>query len=347
MAAIDDVITWASTLPAWLGDAVRRLLLAGEQPLSPQDYSEILALAKANLGLASCPDDLAPIPPAHGMFSGVPAAKAPVTLLSIDDVRNVNIIKSGQSQPFAESGITVVYGSNGSGKSGYARILKSACRARDKDEAILPDVFASTPAGPPTATLKVKRGAAIPSDITWTQGIDPDPILTNITVFDGRCARVITDARNEISYLPYGAEVFQKAADVILRIRGDLQGEISQPMPVQDSAITPGTQSSNFLESLSASTSDEAIQQATAWIPQDDLQLVAKEDLARTSDSTRATQEIERLDKIKGRVNDTITAVSGLLTACAPITNEKFQHPSRTQCSPAGTRVSRRRTADA
>jgi hypothetical protein len=37
--------------------------------------------------------------------------------------------------------------------------------------------------------------------------------LTNITVFDGRCARVITDDRNEISYLPYGADVFQKTAE--------------------------------------------------------------------------------------------------------------------------------------
>jgi len=155
MAAIDDVITWANTLPAWLGDAVRRLLLAGEQPLSSQNYSEILALAKADLGLAPCPDSLVPIPPAPGMLSGAPAAKVPVTLLSIDDVRNVNIIKSGQTQPFAESGITVVYGNNGSGKSGYARILKRACQAHDKDEAILPNVFATTPAGTPTATLHV------------------------------------------------------------------------------------------------------------------------------------------------------------------------------------------------
>ena len=242
-------------------------------------------------------------------------------LLSIDDVRNVNIIKSGQSQPFAESGITVVYGNNGSGKSGYARILKRACQARDKDEAILPNVFATTPAGTPTATLKVKKGAT-PTNITWTQAIDPDPILTNITVFDGLCARVITDARNEISYLPYGTEVFQKAADIVLRIRADLQAEIGQLVPIQDSGIMPGTSSAVFLESLSATTLDEAIQQATAWTPQDDLQLLAKEDLARTSDSTRATQEIERLDKIKGRVNDAITAISRRVTACAPITNE-------------------------
>jgi hypothetical protein len=60
-----------------------------------------------------------------------------VELLSIGDVRNVNIIKSGQTQPFAESGITVSYGNNGSGKSGYSRIMKLTFQARDKDELIL------------------------------------------------------------------------------------------------------------------------------------------------------------------------------------------------------------------
>ena len=109
MATIDDVITWATTLPAWLGDAVRRLLEAGEQPLSAQDYSEILALAKADLKLAPPPDNVKPVPPAAGNFSGAPATTVAVKLLSIENVRNVNIISSGQTQPFAESGITVVY----------------------------------------------------------------------------------------------------------------------------------------------------------------------------------------------------------------------------------------------
>ncbi|MBI2179051.1 MAG: hypothetical protein HYU38_12090, partial [Candidatus Tectomicrobia bacterium] len=118
MATIDDVIAWANTLPAWQGDAVRRLLLAGEQSLSTQDYSEILALAKADLNLAPPLVNVTPIPPAAGQFSGAPATTVAVKLLSIDDVRNVNIVKSGQKQPFAESGITVVYGDNGSGKSG-------------------------------------------------------------------------------------------------------------------------------------------------------------------------------------------------------------------------------------
>lgn len=209
VAIIDDVITWATTLPPWQGDVIRRILVAGEKPLDTQDYSDVLALAKAELKLAPPPDNVKPVHPALGMFSGAPATKVAVKLMSIDDVRFVNIIKSGQTLPFTESGITVVYGNNGSGKSGYSRILKLACQARDKDEIILPDVFATLPTGIPTATLKIKQNTA-QKDITWTQGAAPDPVLTNITVFDARCARVITDDRNEISYLPYGADVFQK-----------------------------------------------------------------------------------------------------------------------------------------
>ncbi|MFZ2398021.1 MAG: AAA family ATPase [Smithella sp.] len=324
MATIDDVITWANFLPAWQGDAVRRLLATGEQPLSAQDYSEILALAKADLKLAPPPENVKPVPPAAGKFSGAPATTVAVKLLSIDDVLNVNIIKSGQTQPFAESGVTVVYGDNGSGKSGYSRILKLACQARDKDEHILPNVFATAPTGTPTAILKIKQDGK-PKDIIWTQDILTDPILTNITVFDNRCARVITDDRNEISYLPYGGDVFQKLAEIVRKVKADVEVEIKVPTPVQDSSVVAGTTSAKFLELLSETTQDEAIQIATHWTPQDEVQLAKQEELARTSDSTKATQEVARLDKVKGRINDAASAVAILVTACANLTNEVIQ----------------------
>jgi len=324
MATIDDVITWANSLPAWQGDAVRRLLARGEQPLSTQDYSEILALAKADLKLAPPPENLKPVPPVAGTFSGSPAGTVAVKLLSIDDIRNVNIIKAGQTQPFAESGVTVVYGDNGSGKSGYSRILKLACQARDKDERILPDVFATAPTGPPSARLKIKQDNE-ERDIVWTQDIPADPVLTNITVFDGRCARVITDDRNEISYLPYGGDVFQKTAEIILKVKADVEAEIVDLTPIQDSAVQAGTPSAIFLESLSETTKDEVFQASTLWTPPDDLELAAQEELARSSESTKATQEVARLDKIRGRVNDTASAVAGLNSACADLTNEAIK----------------------
>ena len=321
LATIDDVIVWANTLPAWQGDAVRRLLVAGEQPLTAQDYSEIMAFAKAELELAPALENGKPVPPAAGKFSGAPATTVAVKLLSIADVRNVNIIKSGQSQPFAESGVTVVYGNNGSGKSGYSRILKLACQARDKDERILPDVFAATSAGTPRATLQIKQDAN-PREIIWSQGGPADPVLTNITVFDGRCARVITDDRNEISYLPYGGEVFQKTAEIVLKVKADVEAEVKVLAPIQDSAIPPGTPSALFLESLSENTEDQAIEAATAWTLQDELNLPLQEELARTSDSTKATQEVVRLDKIKWRIVRAIATAAELDGECAPLTNE-------------------------
>lgn len=324
MATIDDVITWANSLPDWQGDAVRRLLAGGEQPLSDQDYSEILALAKADLKLAPPPENVKPVPPAAGKFSGAPATTVVVKLLSIDDVLNVNIIKAGQTQPFAESGVTVVYGDNGSGKSGYARILKLACQARDKDERVLPNVFATAPTGTPTATLKIKQDDK-PKDIVWTQGSPADPVLTNITVFDGRCARVITDDRNEISYLPYGGDVFQKTAEIVLRVKADVEAEITDLAPVQDSAVVAGTKSAILLASLSETIKDEVIQAATDWTQQDELQLATQDELARTSDATKATQEVVRLDKVKGRINDAASAVLKLVAACADLTNEVIQ----------------------
>lgn len=325
MATIDDVLTWANTLPAWQGDAVRRLLEAGEQPLSAQDYSEILAFAKADLKLlASPPNNVKPIPPAAGKFSGAPATTFAVKLLAIDEVRDVNIIKSGQTQPFAESGVTVVYGDNGSGKSGYSRILKLACQARDKDDRILPNVFATAPTGTPTATLKIKQDGK-PKDIIWTQGAAADPVLTNISVFDGRCARVIIDDRNEIGYLPYGGDVFRKLADIVLRVKGDVEAEITDLVPIQDSAVVAGTPSGIFLESLSETTKDEAIQAATAWTLQDEVELASQEELARTSDSTKATQEVARLNKIKERINGAASTTSELVAACADLTNEAIE----------------------
>ena len=57
-------------------------------------------------------------------------AKHAVILKNIRDVQHINILAPNQSLTFRGDGLTVVYGDNGSGKSGYARILKKVCRAR-------------------------------------------------------------------------------------------------------------------------------------------------------------------------------------------------------------------------
>ena len=57
------------------------------------------------------------------------AAAMAVTLRAIRGAENVNALKPGERLTFDKAGLTVVYGDNGSGKSGYARILKKVSRA--------------------------------------------------------------------------------------------------------------------------------------------------------------------------------------------------------------------------
>ena len=63
-----------------------------------------------------------------------------VFLKSLGQVAGVNALVDQQTLSFAETGLTVIYGHNASGKSGYARLLREAVTARVKGD-LLGDVF--------------------------------------------------------------------------------------------------------------------------------------------------------------------------------------------------------------
>lgn len=48
MAALDQIINWAKTLPAWQKEAVRRLLQ--QQSLTPEDEADIFAMLQVANG---------------------------------------------------------------------------------------------------------------------------------------------------------------------------------------------------------------------------------------------------------------------------------------------------------
>ena len=137
MALLNDILKWTETLPDWQRDASRRLL-QNESGLSDFDYSDLYALLKNENGIETDADLTAsPLAAEH-----LPAELTPgetVTLLALRELENVNLIPNDHALKFSETGMTVIYGGNGSGKSGYARVMKRACRARDQSEPIHPN----------------------------------------------------------------------------------------------------------------------------------------------------------------------------------------------------------------
>lgn len=294
MSAVSQIVQWANKeLTPWQSDAVRRLLIQGE--LTEVDRVELLTMAKAAANLPVTEPIPVPKAPELGEVPGTPIESMPVILQAIEDVRNVNFIEDGAKLPFAHSGLTIVYGQNGTGKSGFARVLKRACRARDKDERVRPNVFVSSTGAIPSANIRLTVSGKPDQILAWREGGAPPSVLANVSVFDARCARVIVDEKNELQYLPYGADVFEKLAALVAWVQERFRAEKPTPLEVTDSNIGFDTRASAWLKVLSGRTGDDELAKVATWaLERENVLVEAKKKLALL-EAGDTTKEIGRL----------------------------------------------------
>lgn len=256
MAALNKIINWAkSELPAWQGDAVRRILLS--EMLSETDEDELYLMMKAHYGLT---DDrqpaIQPVLPVEPILSATATQNEKIILKSITCIENVNALTNGSELPIGHEGVTIIYGENASGKSGFARILKRACNARDKNETVLKNVFQQITSANPKAKFKIKVGNSEDIFPEWQEGTASiSPHLSSIAVFDSKCARVIIDEKNEFQYKPYGTHVFQDLINLIEKFKNRLNSEKPNPEKPVIQSIQPETTGYKFLSTLGTSES--------------------------------------------------------------------------------------------
>lgn len=310
-SAIEQIIKWAQGLPAWQADAVRRFLEQGE--LTATDRSELYQMLTVSARIeANCVESIFP---KLGGFSGTGIGQQPITLKRIVNIRHVNAIKNGATIPFALSGMTVVYGQNGSGKSSYARILKRACRARDTKEPIHPNVFDPTEIGPAVATIKITEGGAADIELPWVDGQETDTRLANVSFFDSKCARVIVDENNEAVYVPYGCQVFDSLVELVKAFRARLQSD--KPIPIEPPSIgvVAGTESHAFLLQLSRNTKLEDIEPATQWTGADEETLATVQTRIAQSQTKETLDKAHRLKATAARARELAATISNCAAA--------------------------------
>src|SRR5262245_32151470 len=127
---LGEILAWSTDRPMWQRDALRRLIAQGE--LKPSDVGELAEHCKASHGLAK---SFSPEPLEAKHVPQIGDAEAAVALTSLTHESGVNALANGQTIEFGPA-LTVVYGANAAGKSGYTRILKRACRARGAEEVL-------------------------------------------------------------------------------------------------------------------------------------------------------------------------------------------------------------------
>ena len=116
---VDDIEAWSNTLAPWRQDCLRRLAISND--LTESDHDALLAMIKSAAGLKLEADPPTPIPFTKAHYGG--GSHQPIILKGIANVENINRLKSKASLSFCPKALTIVYGRNGSGKSGFVHDL--------------------------------------------------------------------------------------------------------------------------------------------------------------------------------------------------------------------------------
>jgi energy-coupling factor transporter ATP-binding protein EcfA2 len=172
--------------------------------------------------------------------------------------KGINALAADQSLEFAPQGLTIIYGDNGSGKSGYVRILKHACRTRDGKVVILRDVE-DTSNTPQSATITLGRGATT-EDFAWSPEAAGHPELPSVSIFDSRSANIHVEKTNAVAYIPQPMQVLELLASACDAVKAKLtakQAAIKSQTPRAISApsLREDTAAGQFVRQLTAKSS--------------------------------------------------------------------------------------------
>ena len=314
VSILHEIHSWAQSLPLWQQDAVGRLYGGGE--LTDGDLDGLLALAKAEAGIED-PEGRTASALEDADVAALPVPTRLVQLASIKDVANVNALAQGVTLPFSPTGITVVYGENGAGKSGYARILKHACRARDKAEAILPNArLEPGEIRPASAVFEVFIDGES-AELAWdVREAAPEP-LSEIAIFDTRCARAYIDNEGDFAYVPYGLDILAGLVAVCNALKERARQEKTANAPSNTAYVAlldTSTKVGRVLTSISGTTRPEEVEALAKLSANEEARLNGlTKALAEAHPKQKAQadrQRATRFENLAKRIDEAIDVVS-------------------------------------
>lgn len=257
------LVGWANGQDAWVRQITAETILSRQAPSDALlDAAYTTFLAEKGLG-----DGEAPEVPKLELVATDAAEEETLELVSLASIEGVNALAADQELGF-DPELTVLFGQNGSGKTGYARILKRISAVRTAED-ILPNAHTAYLDSPPSPSATIQyRLSGMDSSVMWKDASGLAP-FTRISVFDASAVSLHVDSDLGYVYTPAELALFGHVAAGLQGIQQRIATEVKALAPGSNpllSRFTRGTKVYPVIETLGATT-DLAELDALATLP--------------------------------------------------------------------------------
>jgi len=295
---MEELEIWFKSRPLWIQDAARRLLEKNE--LLEEDYSDLLKICGTEAGVEFSNED---IPKPISIPDGALAKEEQSSKIEISAISNVVGINAlNPKKPlYIPDGLTVIYGRNGSGKSGYGRILKHVCGAKNPGQ-LYPNAYNAVPDSQSCQISYKCEGNNCELNWDITQGVNEQ--LSAIQLYDSACGTVYVTEENQLAYEPPLLRLFSNltnACDTLSLRLNDLLRELVSSKPIFPNEYGLTT-SKKKKKTLTSKITETIIEEKCTWLEEDQLALDNLNVRLKSPDPKASAQKIRntniQLDKL-------------------------------------------------
>ena len=284
-----EISDWLLAQPDWLQEAAERLLRHGD--LGSADLSDLCAMIKTSEGRKKTNNRN------FGGLLNFPEIKGEMRILSLGDIGGIENLAPQEPFFLDKGNLVVIYGHNGSGKSGYTRILKKAS-GKPRAMALKPNVFAAAPVSQKCRIVYEVSGEK--KDIEWNAaGPDIDD-LRAMDVFDSDEAFHYLRDESVASYTPPVVGMFEGLARTCDQVKVMLQNEqaaLVSALPAPPPAFSLAEPIQRY-KALRADIAEADVESLIQWTEDDAKKLTEIIDRLKVADPAALAKQ-KRATKIQ------------------------------------------------
>lgn len=295
---VDFLWEWAENNGEWSKLLIDKIVTT-ESNLLASDRNQVFSYFLQSINLHTGLPALTTAKPNY-----VPTDKV-IELESLSNITGVNKLAKNQTLKFSKN-ITVIYGENGTGKTGYGRILKSLGFSYDPSNTVHPDIYGAVEAK--TAIINFKANG-VSQTFNWT-GDNKDPELQNISVFNNSCVQISLSDR-QLIVSPIGFHLF----NIITSELNELTQLLNAKIALHPTTITwidtlnLGTPQQIFVSGLSATSTEQELTELSSITPTQEQELIDKQTELSQLNKTLLETEIQNLNSSLTELDSIISKI--------------------------------------